>query len=789
MKKLLLLAFTLLCSQVLVAQTGVITGKILDIKTKQPLLGVSVVVLEKNIGAPTDENGIYRITNVPEDIYKLKISYVGYKTYIETDVRVTRDKSTYVKEIELEEAPVVGNEVEVVAGMFKDSRESPVSAFSFDKEEIRRAPGAAGDIFRALETIPGVSSSGGEFSSFSVRSGTPRQNIILIDNIPFTNISHFVESSGDNEIQGGRFSIFTSGLVEKAKFQAGGFNAKFGGKLASALDLSIKEGNRESFRIDGTYDLMGWETNYDGPSFIDKSTSIVFSARSQDFKRILEVMNVLDEGHPSFSDYLLKITSDIHPNHKISLLALYATEKFQRTTEHFLKDPSLENTALTKQVEDKILTGINWRWLTNKNSFLQTSVYYNQINRSDDYGRAIADPINGAPPTLNNVRSRFPIQVSRADNYVLGLKSDFTYLFSKELTLNAGIQYQNNKRKYNFIQNGTDTLYVFESSDLMLGGGNNFLVYDPKFLNYSYDGARSETSVYFETSFVPHEKFTLNPGIRLDYDNLSKLSYFSPRISGSYQLNPALHINLAAGIYYQLPEIEYVTIDRNNLSLKNEKSFQTILGITNYLSDDIKLSIETYYKDLSRIIVRPFRDRNEMTNSGKGYAYGIDFGLLKRFTDKYYGQINYSYSQAKQKDNDAGKYYFSPFSQPHIFNILVGYQLNDSWSFSAKWKYATGRPKNEYIIHADVLKNPAMMRYSEEITSKYSSRLNDYHSLNFRVDYRRQFAKHFALVAYIDILNLYDRKNAVSENFIPEKGKVKTAGMAMLPTIGFKLEI
>ncbi len=364
MKYLILLAVFVFITTVSLAQTGSIKGKIIDAKTKQPLPGANISVIDEKFGAVSDLDGYYFIEKVPENVYKLKISFIGYNTYVQPDVRVIRSKTTYVKEIELEETSILVNEVEIVAGLFNQTQDMPVSSYMFDREEIKRAPGSAGDIFRAVETIPGVSSSGGEFSAFSVRGSAPRENIILVDNIPFSSISHFSESSGNEEIQGGRFSIFTSGLVENAKFQGGGFGAKYGGKNASFLDLSIKEGNRESFSINGTYDFLGWEANYDGPAYLFGNTGVVVSARHQDFKTILNIMDELDHGHPKFSDYLFKMTSDINQNHKISLLGIYATETYQRTKEHIFKNSNPENGEIGLETEDKTLAGLNWRWLT-----------------------------------------------------------------------------------------------------------------------------------------------------------------------------------------------------------------------------------------------------------------------------------------------------------------------------------------------------------------------------------------------------------------------------------------
>ncbi len=166
----------------------------------------------------------------------------------------------------------------------------------------------------------------------------------------------------------------------------------------------------------------------------------------------------------------------------------------------------------------------------------------------------------------------------------------------------------------------------------------------------------------------------------------------------------------------------------------------------------------------------------------------MDLSLVKRFVNKFYGQVSYSYSLSKRDDHNGEGKYNSDFNQPHIFNILGGRQFNKEWSVSAKWKYATGRPIDSYNIHADVHNNSDHLRYSQEVISNNTYRLDDIHSLNFRIDYRKQFSSRLALISYLDIMNVYGRKNPYDENFVEKSGEVEPLGLETLPILGLKLE-
>ena len=768
-------------------QKGNIKGRVIDSKTNQPLVGAHVLLIGTDLGAATDKDGYYLIKNADENVYKIKINYIGYHSHIEPDIRVIRDKTFFVKEISLNGAYISSDEVTVTSGYFNENIDMPVSNYSYSKDEIVRAPGAAGDIFRAIDVLPGVSSSGGEFSSFSVRGGSPKDNLILIDNIPFSKITHFSEASGDEEIEGGRFSIFTTGLIEKANFQAGGFGAAYGGKSASFLDLHIKEGNRESFSLNGTYDLFGWEVNYDGPTYLLKNTSMIVSARSQDFKTIFKLMDEEGQGNIGFEDYIVKITSNVHRNHKISLLGIYATEKSKRDVSHLYKDENLDNRNLRDEPEDKMLLGLNWRFLTGKKSFLNSSVYYGVLDQDQKEGKAFVEKSNGEYATEKEAGLMFPMSRYKTEEKQFGVKTDFTYNISENYTFHGGFNFQNIKRKSSVRLFAPDTLYEFDKDELF--GEQKFLIINPEDFNSDFDKGRNEYAVYTTGSIRTSKRLNLNVGLRFEYDDFSEQSDVSPRFSGSYKLNNLTSLNFAAGIYNQLPELNSVSGNIKNHALKKEKSYHYILGLTHYLQDDVKLTVEGYYKKLSDLLVKPSRESSRIRNSGKGYAYGVDVSLIKRFVNKLYGQINYSYSVSKFKENDNVDYINSTFNQPHIFNVLVGYQFNDNWSLTAKWKYASGRPKDEYIVYSDVHNNENKLRFAKVITSENSTRFNDFHALNLRVDYRKQFSRNFAIIAYLDLMNVYNQENAYTEEFIPVTGKSEAEGLKFLPTIGFKIEI
>lgn len=769
--------------------TGRIEGRILDATTKSPLVGATIRVVGRADGAITDGQGEFRINHLPEDVYKLAVSFVGYEPRLESDVRVVRGKSEFVTYEMVEAIREVG-QVSVRAAAGADDRKAAASSYTYNREEINRSPGATGDIFRAIETLPGVSSTGGEFSAFSVRGGTPKDNIVLVDNIPTDRVSHFTGGSEEQEAQGGRFSIFAPNVIREARFQAGGFGARFGGKSASLVDMSIREGNPSTVTADGSYGLLGWEVNYNGPGYLTPGSGLLVSARHQDFVPVFKVIGTEQVGEPNFSDYIVKYTTPVSSSHRLSLLGIYSPEIFKREAKHIAKiDDDDISTELYYVDETKFVSGLNWRWLTSQRSYLQTTLYSKGLSTDNAFGRAYPSlTSDGKIDTSRPIPSRDTITTFNNDETESGLRLQYTYDATTHVTLRTGAELNLLTSNYTQRQFGDDTLYYFDRNDSRPDTSKYYLIRTPGQTNATFHEDALQGAAYVESTLPLDSATSIVPGLRVEYSRLNDRALVSPRFSLSHELGPQTRLNLAGGVYYQLPELRVIVQDKENRYLKAERSIHAIAGVTQFLGERYRLTVETYYKKFDDLIARPDRTNQRYANAGDGYAWGIDVSLLRRFVDHFYGQVNYSFAYARRDDHDGNGPYAPDFNQPHNFNILVGYQFNKAWSASAKWKYATGRPADNYIVHDNVLNDLTRYRYAKEITDNNGRREKDFHILNLRVDYRAQLGR-VALVSFVDMLNLYGRKNVTRENFVDLTGKNIDDGFQFIPTIGMKLEI
>ena len=612
-------------------------------------------------------------------------------------------------------------------------------------------------------------------------------NLILIDNIPFDKINHFEGGSSEQEAQGGRFSVFTAGLVEQATFYGGGFGSEYGRKGASVLDLSIVEGNTESPTINGTYDLLGLELNYDGPAYPLENTSLVLNVRDLDFSYAMKLGNAEDYGDPTMGDVIAKTTTYLNARNKISLLAIYSTDRLIRAPHNIMKADDLVENDIWDIDETRWLFGLNWRLLTSQESVWHNTFFYRTNDRYRSIGHAWADAFGGQlPPSISDLSFREGVGVQNETEAEVGWKSDFHYAMGKSGTLNGGIELYRINLDYDFTQNGVDTLYQFRSSDLLLNPEQKYLVVHPEDVNYRFDDSAVNFSAYSNLDFSVGQ-FVLTPGLRYSHSGFSKRNMIAPRLQVRYRLAPGTTLNLATGIYYQKPLNLLLATDPANKSLRDEKSTHVILGLNQQLRSDLRFTLEGYHKSMDDLIT-PGETGRVLTNSGDGWTRGVDASLLKRFTSQYYGQMTYSFAASKRNDRDGLGEYNSPFNAPHNLAAIVGYEVNKNWFLSGKWKYAVGRPKDRYILHENVLDDAQVPRYSKEITARNADRISYFHNLVVRVDNRRQMGP-MGLITFFEINNLFGRLNSLEDRFSELTGEERARGYGGVSgNAGFKLE-
>jgi hypothetical protein len=769
---------------------GAVRGRIVDSVTGRAVPAATVNLIRGQRvqeTAATDAAGTFSFDRVPEGVYAVEVEEPGYLKAAQADVRVVLRRVAAVEFALVRGSGDALDEVIVSARATAGDPRATPNTVLLEREQIRRNPGSAGDPIRALDVLPGVVSTG-EFSSFTVRGNGPRDNLILIDGIPFDRVAHFDESLGAQEgvDGGGRYSIFEQNIIGSARFSPGGWRAAEGGRNGSLLELQIAEGNPVSSTAGARVDIIGVAADYDGPSYAAGNTSLLLSARKFDFSNLFEAIEELDIGKQRLSDVIVKTVTELNDDHRIELLAIHSTEDSTRTVENALASENFEDVGLEASTQDSTLLGVTWRWSPGEVAQWRNAFYYRSSDTTAAEGEAYPD-LAGPNPTPATTPFREGILRIRERETEVGWRSDFSTVLGSGGIFSAGARINRVDLDFDRRLSGDWTRYVYETSDFRANPAQPYIVLTPQAYDSRLNAAETQVAAYTDYAWTRGE-FTWTPGVRYERDGFSGKSVVAPRLMLRWQPDAATRVWTGGGVYYQAPRYLDIAADPSNLDLRSERSTQLSLGYSRYLRPDLRFSAEGYYQKLDDLIVFDDRTTNTATNLGEGSATGVDLMLDKRLRGGWSASATYSYSRARRDDRLGQGQYAADWDRPHAVGIAGAWQPNDRWTFSAKWKYASGRPTDAFVVHGNVLGSAGPVRYSKELTRTNAERLPDYHALNLRADYQRRFGP-LSLVAYLDILNVYGRENANGYEWDERRGVNIIEGLdEPLPTLGLRFE-
>ncbi len=722
--------------------SGIISGEVRDAVTKQPLPGANIIIVGTNIGAASDAEGYYVIKNVAAGKYILRSSMMGYESSAYADLIINPNRNHSVM-FELHPAATEISEINVTADYFSKPTENPVSFRSITPEEIRRSPGSAEDIFRVMQSLPGVATAGAKSAQLIVRGGSPDENLTLIDNIEVYNPIHFARTGESMGI----ISIVNPALLQKVDFLTGGFPVKYSDKMSSVFDMTLRDGNKEVFNTDANLNIAGFGVMLDGP--LIENSNMVLSLRRGFFDLITATLN--RPAAPSYYDAVGKISYDINSENRISLVGFYYLDQIERAGSSKESTSSWSKYEYLTRDDYGAAFGINWRSLISKSAFSLVTASYTS---------------NGWN-TLQGTENERTLKGDEIRENEFTLKAEVNYQLNHKLDFKIGGQIK-------FIDSRNDSWSpeTITNSGAIIPANKIFYHPDPT----------TKSSLFLQSSFRIIDPMVISAGLLYDYFALTSENNISPRISLSYKLPTETTFNLAWGKYYQSPASYQVATDPRNLFLKSSYATHYIAGLEQLLSNDTKASIELYYKELSSLIVDP--DVSELlVNTGSGYAQGIEFALQKKFTDGFVGSASYSYSISKRKDYESLDHYDFEFERPHIINLIFGLEIGTGWQVGAKFQYASGNPYTPVV--GVVKKNSSY--YVVEGT-KNSARYPDYHKLDIRIDKQFVFDS-WSFSIYLDLWNVYDRDNVSSYSFKADANGELTStprfDFGITPILGF----
>lgn len=766
------------------SETG-IEVRVVSAETRRAVEGARIGVTARNGDSSTvatDGDGVARFVSLEAGLYSLSAAAPGYVEALEPSIRVVARSTTPVR---IEMVPVAEgvDEVVVVARAVQADPFGAVSSTYLNREELRSAVGAGSDVMRALDGLPGLVSTG-DFANFSVRGRGPRDNLILVDGLPFDKVVHFDQTLGEEEDigGGGRFSIFAPNSIQGAEFSPGGWSAAYSGRSGSLLLLDVVGGSptpSASLRVD----IAGVELGYDGPSGVHDGTTLFLTARSFDFGRVFDMIDEKDIGQPELSDFILKTVTDFDERNSFEVLAIVAPETYSRDIDNVLESPDFEDVALLDSEQDLGLFGFTWRRLVGDTGEWTNRFYFRDSDKTSSEGEAYPDLVPaGTPADEIPVRERL-ITVDEKETEI-GWRSDYA-LINRFGPASLGLRVVQTDVDYSTVLREDWARFVYRSTDPR-PPGQQYIVLTPDNVNSAYAAKETNYSAYAEQVFE-FGAWDLRAGLRYDRDGFADESLVSPRLAANWRLSPTTRLSATAGIFYQSPRYLVRSANPDNFDISNEKITHFSVGFERDFGRDWRLLVEPYYQLLDDLVIAEGRSSARVNNSGEGTNYGVDVVLSRFFDNGWFANATYSYNNARYDDNDGNGKYDADFNRPNFFSIGGSWEINERWKVGARWKWADGRPTDDFIINEDVLGPGQPLRYSKELTVNNALRLEDYHSLNVRVDYRRPIGP-VDLVAFIDIINVYGGPGANSQEFDPRNGINVVEENEAFPIIGIIFE-
>lgn len=738
---------------------GTLKGVVTDYDTKEALAGVNVQLMGTEKGTVTDLEGKFTIPNVPAGSYNVELSFIGYSKSRQTDVIIRPARITTLQ-VELSASEVEKQEVVVKAGYFSQEKDQPVSATSFNYEEIRRAPGSAGDISRIIAGLPSIAKVDDQSNSLIVRGGSPIENAFFLDNIEIPNINHFPTQGSS----GGPLGLLNVDFIQNVNFSSGGFTSFYGDRLSSIMEITFREGNRNEYDNQLDLNFTGFGGVSEGP--LGRNASWMVSLRRSYLDLLIKTVDAGTSIAPTYGDFQGKIVYDINKNNKLSLLWISGDDHsksnqkaaFENDMIYYGKQDIFENTA-----------GLNWRRIWGSSGYSNTSIAYTSTKyKEDNYESGSAQQIvsNNSLEQVIKFRNVNHLKLDRINSIEFGV--DLKYLIS---------DYDNRYFAY------TDAT----------GNPSPEFLFDKKITS-------TRAGIFLNNTFIPFEGFTMNMGVRADYQTDNDRVYTSPRINASYQLTSLLNIYGAYGLFYQgLPEVLKAQKKEFEL-LKNIQATHYILGISYLLTEDTKLTLEAYEKDYSNFPVNPaqpalfmidelfyrygfFFNQENLVDKGRAYSRGIELTVQKKLASDFYGMASASFFRTRYKGYD-GEWRDRVFDNQIMFSIEGGYKPNEKWEFSARWIFAGGRPYTPFNESESYKLNRSVLDDNRTNSKRYP----EYHSLNLRVDRRFNFSGS-NLVAYVSVWNVYNRKN-VSSYFWNQKENRQdiVSQWGVMPIFGLEYE-
>ena len=770
------------------AQQAIVRGVVFN-EQQVPQSGVNITW--SGGGTQTDESGFYTLSIPAEKTIQLSFSHIAYKA-----IKVQFN----LKENEMVEFnPVLNAKVEQISDVVitANTTDQLSGITSLTPETVRKIPGANPGIENLLQALPGVSSNNELSTQYAVRGGNYDENLVYINDIEV--YRPFLIRSGQQE----GLSIINPNLVRDIDFSAGGFQAKYGDKLSSVLDITYKRPVEFAASVDVS--LLGASISAEGISKNKKFTAIG-GARYWDNSLLVDAKQTQTNYRPRFTDLQTYLTYTFNPKFSIDFLGTVAVNSYnyepqtRQTNFGTLADPVALVVVYNGQEQDRYETyfgALSSTYQPNEQLDLKFTASAYHTQEQEHYDIAAQYALGTPNTTIGNANAgevdfirAIGAQLTHARNDLDALIFNLQHkgqFIKDEHQLDWGLKYAH--------ENIRDRLQEYEIID-----SAGFSVRPPleEFVNEQpyepfdaplapFTSRRAQNSVsidrvmgylqYSKRINWSSAKAWFNAGIRSQFWTVSGLGIastsqqvVSPR--GQFSLKPNwksdMLFRLAAGIYHQPPFYRELRDDQGQVvpDVEAQRSVHLVLG--NDWSFDMwgrpfTLTSEAYFKSLDNVntyTLENVRIRYRAANDAEAYAYGLDVRLSGEFVPGTDSWISLGLLKTEENIQDRG-YIARPtdqrFKMAFLFQDYVP-RIPDMKLY-LKMVYQTGLPGGSPSYADPYLYQTRLPFYFRSDVGFLYTIIN-----SERSSLRNSFIKE--LSTGIEIFNIFDRQNSITNTFV-----------------------
>ncbi len=717
-----------------------VSGYITDAATGEALPGASLYEYRLRLGTAANRYGFYSIT-LPKGEAGLVISYVGYQT---DTLRLSLQGDTTVA-VKLQPAVSQLGEIIVKGDAAEPLAERPAGLVNIPLPRLKAVPGLLGesDILKALALTPGVGTGNEGTAGLLVRGGTPDQNLILLDEATVYNVAHLF----------GLVSIFNADALKQVDLYKAGFPARFGGRLSSVVDVTMKEGNNQKVQGEAGIGLVGSRFTIEGP------LSRALRGRS----------SFMLSGRASYIGLLLL------PN--------YIGFKAGRTPQYFNYWLYDTNAKINHQFKDG--SGLFFSFYKGKDTWRAQEGSSAELSRFGlDWGNTTATA-RYTRPLSSKWFFRSVLTYAR---YGHGIRSSNVYRNDGQETPGNHYNSEATVRDWT-LKAGVD---VFPSTrhQIKFGLEGTHHTYRPNRIETSYPVhpdtlSKANAPVYaVETALYAEDNISFTPWLRANlglrsvafgvegrtYSSLeprTSLTLTLPRhfaIKGAYsQMRQFIHLLVSSGV--GLPNDIWVPATER---VPPQTSRQVSLGLFKEITHlNLEVSLEGYYKTMNQVIdyqtgvnYLSYRQswENQIEKGGTGRSYGLELFVNKtkgRFTG--WASYTYAWNWRRFAGINDGNWYLAPYDRRHQAALTGNYAFSPKFNLSATWVYHSGQPTTVPVALRQNLDNRG---YDWLIFGERNNyRMPAFHRLDVAANLIRQSRRGRQITWSLGLYNAYNHKN------------------------------